>query len=65
MIAEACAEGPKSVAELVPVVFHRPLDPHQMSFAFSETHAHVNRMIRRGELAWTERDGNFACVLAG
>jgi glyoxylase-like metal-dependent hydrolase (beta-lactamase superfamily II) len=65
MIADACAGGPKSVAELVPVVFHRPLDPHQMSFAFSETHAHVNRMIRRGELAWIERDGNFACALAG
>lgn len=64
MIAEACAGGPKSVSELVPVVFHRPLDPHQLSFAFSETHAHVNRMIRRGELAWIERDGGFACVLA-
>lgn len=65
MIGEACASGPKSVAELVPVLFTRPLDAHQMSFAFSETHAHVNRMIRRGELAWIERDGNFACALAG
>ncbi|MGX1101602.1 hypothetical protein [Amorphus sp. MBR-141] len=57
--------GAEIGAELVPVVFHRSLDPHQMSFAFSETHAHVNRMIRRGELAWIERDGNFACALAG
>jgi len=64
MITEACADGPKSVAELVPVVFQRPLDPHQLSFAFSETHAHVNRLIRRGELAWIERDGGVACVLA-
>ncbi|WP_018699260.1 MBL fold metallo-hydrolase [Amorphus coralli] len=64
MITEACADGPKSVAELVPVVFQRPLDPHQLSFAFSETHAHVNRLIRRGELAWIERNGGVACVLA-
>lgn len=54
MIAAACAEGPKSVAELVPVIFHRPLDPHQLSFAFSEVHAHVNYMLGRGELAWDD-----------
>jgi hypothetical protein len=36
----------------VPVLFHRNLDPHQMSFAFSEAMAHVNHMLRRGELAW-------------
>lgn len=54
LIAAACAEGPKSVAELVPVIFHRPLDPHQMSFAFSEVHAHVNYMLGRGELAWDD-----------
>jgi glyoxylase-like metal-dependent hydrolase (beta-lactamase superfamily II) len=52
LIAAACREGPKSVAELVPVIFHRPLDPHQMSFAFSEVHAHVNYMLGRGELVW-------------
>lgn len=54
MIAAACAEGPKSVAELVPVIFHRPLDPHQLSFAFSEVHAHVNYMLGRGELVWDD-----------
>ncbi|MBX3571995.1 MAG: MBL fold metallo-hydrolase [Mesorhizobium sp.] len=51
-IAYACHQGPRSVAELVPVLFPRPLDPHQLSFAFSETHAHVNYMVGRGELAW-------------
>ncbi len=55
LIAEACTEAPKSVAELVPVVFRRPLDPHQMGFAFSEVHAHVNYMVRRGDLAWQDR----------
>ncbi len=58
LIAEACRQRPHSVAELVPVMFHRPLDPHQLSFAFSEVFAHVNAMLRRGELAWAEpRDG--------
>ncbi len=60
LIAEACARTPRSVAELVPVVFHRPLDPHQLGFAFSEVHAHVNYMVRRGELAWLElQDGTL------
>lgn len=54
MIEAACAAGPKSVADLVPVIFHRPLDPHQLSFAFSEVHAHVNAMLRRGQLAWDD-----------
>ena len=66
MIAAACREGPKSVAELVPVIFHRPLDPHQLSFAFSEVHAHVNYMLGRGELAWSEPvDGMMRAVAAG
>jgi len=66
MIAEACATGPKSVADLVPVLFPRPLDPHQLSFAFSEVHAHVNRMLRRRELKWLDpepEDGTSRVVL--
>jgi glyoxylase-like metal-dependent hydrolase (beta-lactamase superfamily II) len=51
LIAEACRSAPRSAAELVPVLFPRQLDPHQMSFAFSETLAHVNFMLKRGELA--------------
>lgn len=53
-LAEACGEGPRSVAELLPAIFPRPLDPHQLSFAFSEVHAHVNFMLRRGQLAWED-----------
>jgi glyoxylase-like metal-dependent hydrolase (beta-lactamase superfamily II) len=54
LIAEACRAAPRSAAELVPVLFTRQLDPHQMSFAFSETLAHINYMLRTGELAWAE-----------
>ncbi|MEF8761793.1 hypothetical protein R5H29_00340, partial [Stenotrophomonas sp. A3_2] len=50
LILDACRAGPKTATELVPVVFHRPLDPHQMGFAFSEVVAHVNCMRARGEI---------------
>ncbi|MEC7762075.1 MAG: MBL fold metallo-hydrolase [Pseudomonadota bacterium] len=50
LIREACAKGPHSTADLVPILFTRKLDPHQMSFAFTETLAHVNRLVRRGEI---------------
>ena len=53
-ITEASAAKPCSVAELVPVLFPKVLDPHQLGFAFSETQAHVNRMVYAGELAWSE-----------
>ena len=51
MILSACKGAPHSAAELVPVLFPKALDPHQMSFAFSETQAHINYLIGRGTLA--------------
>lgn len=56
-IVEACRSAPKSVADLVPVLFARALDPQQLSFAFSETHAHVNRMVAAGRLVWRTESG--------
>jgi hypothetical protein len=42
------------------VLFTRALDPHQLSFAFSEVHAHVNFMLKRGELHHAaSKDGNI------
>jgi len=49
-IVNACRDAPKSAAEIVPVLFHRLLDPHQMGFAFSEVLAHVNYLVRLGRL---------------
>ena len=51
MIEAACSAAPQSVAELLPVVFHRTLDPQQTGFAFGEVLAHVNRLRREGRLA--------------
>ena len=46
---------PHSVYESMPVLFGRVIeDPHQLSFAFSETLAHANYLIRRGALAPVE-----------
>jgi glyoxylase-like metal-dependent hydrolase (beta-lactamase superfamily II) len=51
LIADACRTSPRAAAELVPVLFHHiQLDAHQMGFAFSEVMAHVNYMLRCGEL---------------
>ena len=63
-IAEACRIKPCSAAELVPVLFHIDLDPHQMSFAFSEVQAHVNYMLRLGKLGWVEGGDGIERVLA-
>jgi glyoxylase-like metal-dependent hydrolase (beta-lactamase superfamily II) len=50
LVEAACRVAPQSATELVPVVFPRVMDPHQMGFAFSEVVAHVNYMRYRGEL---------------
>jgi glyoxylase-like metal-dependent hydrolase (beta-lactamase superfamily II) len=57
-IAAACTDAPRTVAEVLPVLFPRALDAHQTGFAFGEVLAHVNYMVRRGELAIeTDADG--------
>ena len=51
LIAKACADTPKTSAELVPVVFHKHvLDAHQTGFAAGELIAHVNYMLVAGRL---------------
>jgi glyoxylase-like metal-dependent hydrolase (beta-lactamase superfamily II) len=53
-IVAACAEA-RTGAELVPVLFSRTLDKHQLGFAIGETMAHVARAVVEGGLARTER----------
>ncbi|SEJ82452.1 hypothetical protein MAA5396_03362 [Marinovum algicola] len=65
LIRTACAVAPQTVADLVPVLFARKLDAHQMSFAFTETLAHVNRLVRRGELEPVLQDGFLAHRTSG
>ncbi|WP_286174121.1 MBL fold metallo-hydrolase [Rhodobacter sp. NTK016B] len=65
LIREACLSAPRTVAELVPILFRRPLDPHQMTFAFTEALAHVNRLVRRGEIETVEQGGRLVNIPAG
>jgi hypothetical protein len=53
-IVEAC-EHPHTGAELMPVLFSRRLDKHQLGFAIGETMAHVARAIASGTLRREER----------
>jgi len=50
-VMEALAtKGPQSAFELVPVIFRRPLDLHQMTFAMGESIAHLHALWYRGRL---------------
>ena len=55
-ILAACRSQDLTGAELVPVVFHRPIEGvYEMGFAFCEALAHANRMRRDGRLRLVDR----------
>ena len=45
----ACKK-PAHAREIVPVLFKRELDIHQLTFAMGEAIAHLNYLLRRGKL---------------
>lgn len=49
-VMAACAEQPQSAADLLPVLFKRPLDLHQTTFAMGESIAHLNALWLSGRL---------------
>jgi glyoxylase-like metal-dependent hydrolase (beta-lactamase superfamily II) len=49
-VREACAEKPQSAADIVPIMFKRQLDIHQMTFAMGEALAHLHLLWLAGEL---------------
>jgi hypothetical protein len=51
----ACAE-PRTCAEIVPVLFRRQLDAHQIGFAIGETLAHLQYLVNKGRMSRAERD---------
>lgn len=64
-IVEACLIAPRTVAELVPVIFGRAIeDPHQLVFAFGEALAHVNAMIRLNRLRMVQAGEGYALEAA-
>ncbi|MGH8687956.1 MAG: MBL fold metallo-hydrolase [Burkholderiales bacterium] len=46
----ACREGPRSAADVIGLLFRRPLDGHQMFFAMGEAMAHLHYLERAGRL---------------
>ena len=54
-VLDACSSA-KTAAQIVPVLFKRSLDAHQMSFAMGEALAHLHYLWRRGELTRVKTD---------
>ena len=49
---------PRTAAELIPVLFRRALDTHQLSFAIGEALAHLNYLEAAGSITRTlDADG--------
>ena len=63
-VLEACARSPQTAFELVPVLFKRKLDLHQMTFAMGESIAHCHALWLQGRLERRIGDGiyRFATV---
>jgi len=49
-VVQACSEAPRCAADIVPIMFPRELDTHQMTFALGEALAHLHYLWLRGEL---------------
>ncbi|MCS6997366.1 MAG: MBL fold metallo-hydrolase [Casimicrobiaceae bacterium] len=61
----AVADGPKTAAELIPTLFRRPLDHHQLFFAIAEAVAHANHGWCLGRLNRTrDAEGRYRFALA-
>ena len=54
-VLEACAKS-RTAAEIMPELFNRTLDAHQIGFALGETIAHVNYLVESRDL--TRREGD-------
>jgi len=57
-LEDSCTQAPQSAAELLEVLFNRPLDTHQTMFAMGEAIAHLNYLEQAGRLSRsTDADG--------
>jgi len=54
-VKAACAT-PQSAADIVPIMFRRELDMHQLTFAMGEALAHLHRLWYAGELRRVQDD---------
>jgi len=62
-VVQACA-SPKSAFEIVPIMFPRPLDAHQLTFALGEALAHLHKLWKDQVLCrQIDADGVYRFVL--
>lgn len=54
-VSDACT-APMTAADIVPIMFRRPLDAHQLGFALGEALAHLHKLWYDGHLQRTARD---------
>lgn len=52
----AACQAPRSAGELLPTLFPRELDTHQVMFAMGEAIAHLNHLVARREIRQVEGD---------
>lgn len=58
LLIDTCRDRPYSAAELIPVLFDRPIpDPHQTMFAMGEAIAHLNYLEHAGQMTRTDEGG--------
>lgn len=55
-VMQACSEQACSAAQILPIMFRRPLDLHQTTFAMGEAVAHLNLLWHEGRLRRTQGD---------
>lgn len=63
IILEACRE-PRSAPDLLPYLFKREFDAHQLSFAMGETIAHLNLLMHAKRLQRLDANGQYRFVRA-
>ena len=59
-VMSACEASPRSAADIVPIMFKRALDIHQMTFAMGEALAHLHLLWLAGKL--TRRTGEDGVI---
>ncbi|MDE1181032.1 MBL fold metallo-hydrolase [Paraburkholderia sp.] len=55
-VLEACSQKPHSAADIVPLMFRRKLDIHQITFAMGEALAHLHLLWLQGQLRRAQDD---------
>jgi glyoxylase-like metal-dependent hydrolase (beta-lactamase superfamily II) len=62
-VKTACAQSPCTAAQILPVLFKRPMDLHQTTFAMGEAIAHLHALWSRGVLTRTQDESGIYSFL--